>query len=101
MKELEKTTRISDKIEIVGQKEVPIEIQFIGSKTLKPGHTCFEINFSSGEIKPADFEAYYLMDKQAIGGVKRIKKVVIKENCYYTNSLNKKNVMKQLYKLLK
>lgn len=62
---------------------------------MRKGHTVFEVNFEEGTIKPADFESSVIIDKNAIGGHRKIKKVVIKKGCSYINALNVDNVIKK------
>lgn len=99
MKELIKN--YSDKIEIVKQQQKKTEIKF--SHSIKPhkGHTLFEINTITFEIKKAIFRTKDACYLKAIRGELFSKKdVIMNENCVYISALNEKNAFKKLFKEL-
>lgn len=65
--------------------------------TIKPqkGHTCFEFNLSTGEIKPAIIQEVNSTLKGAVR-----KKVMVNENCIYTSALNKLNAQRKFLQAL-
>ena len=94
MKEQEQI--IKDKTEFVRQAEVDSKFQLIGSvKNLKKGMTLFEINRETLEVVPAEFEKTLVIDFNAMGGKKPIKKVIAKDGCFYSLALNKANALKK------
>jgi len=106
-------TSDSDKVVIVGQNEKKFETVNWEIKQQK-GHTVFEINLETGDIKPAEFEQVdlYLHDinKQlnmhvqmaVIGTVVSShevkKKLTTKPNCIYISALNIQNAAKKFAK---
>jgi len=102
------------KDEVVNVKSVQQEtsLQLDNRFIMHKGHTLFEINTKTLEVKPAEFEVLPAQFKQPIvdykgkhilrrfGDIQRnavsVKKVVKKENCIYVPGLNKENVMRKL-----
>jgi len=79
----------ADKFGVI--KQIPDETKkLVASITPHKGHTLFEINCTSGEILPAQYES---LNADINGAVKR--KVLTKENCLYISCLNKKSAQKK------
>ncbi len=72
--------------------------KLIGRKRLVKGLTLFEVNTTTGEIKPAEVKnwMYYEKDKPA----KPKHSVVTNPKCIYIQALNKQNAAKKLLKLI-
>jgi hypothetical protein len=70
--------------------------KFVASIHPYKGHTCFELNKTTGEIKPAVIKE---TNCTLTGG--SIKKVIINENCLYTSALNIQNAQKHFFKHLR
>lgn len=84
---------VPDKLEVVQQ--IPVESKkIIDSITPFKGHTLFEINCSTGEVKEAKYEE--VNASFVNGAVKR--KVIINDNCLYISCLNKKSALKKYSK---
>lgn len=89
----------SDKIEIVKEVEVKKGIQLIGSFKPKKGHTLFEVNMVTGEVKKAEYEvdtAIHFNKAKAIKQAGTRSKVIVKENCTYHAALNVQNLFRKL-----
>lgn len=84
-----------DQVNIVKQVQLKKETH-IGTICPQPGHTIFEFNKVTKEIRKAKFEnAAYQFLKNSVHN----KRVNVKENCYYLSSLNEKNAVKKIHKL--
>jgi len=86
MKELHKID--ADKTELHALKQFEKKTVFIGSKNLRPGHRCFQINNDSLECEEALYHNEVHFDKP------NARKIMIKENHTYINALNKNNALK-------
>lgn len=101
--------RDKDNVEnIQEQKDSPQKLQ--GKIRLKKGHTIFELNRKTGEIKPAEYEpipASFMHEarKESLKhfGLRGIEanpktkgKVIIKEHCSYVPALNIQNAVRKL-----
>ena len=81
------------------QAKINKELKYIGSILHRPGHTLFEINLNTGQIKEAAVkrEVY-----AGVGGKPIYKsKVQIEKDCYYLEALNVKNAKKKFLKMIK
>ena len=76
--------------EISVEQEQKKELKYMGSTVVHPGHTLFEVNLQTSEIRPAEF------DTVEFGTGRKVVKV--KQDHYYISALNKKNVAKKLLK---
>ncbi|MEX0313426.1 MAG: hypothetical protein AB3N18_04550 [Allomuricauda sp.] len=76
--------------------EVKKQEKFLGSNRLRKGHTQWEYNTVTKEIKPAELESFVHMDEK--GNTHRRKKLLIKKDCRYVGALNKENALKKLKK---
>jgi hypothetical protein len=74
------------------------EYHLIGSQRKVPGHTLFELNRETNEIRPADVAHTVYIDA---GTGKPVYKnsTNIKQGCFYIQALNIKNAEKKLRKL--
>lgn len=98
MEELKTIAKLTDeKLEIV--KPIDTSLVFLGSVMLKNNHTCFEINLKTLDVVPAEYTSIVNYDQSKIGNFRKSKKVVIKDDCYYINALNKKNALKKFIKI--
>jgi len=95
MKETQKT--YSDKIEIAKLAEVKTEEKFVKSFRPHKGHTMFEINVKTGDVKKAEFERTELSYEKALkNDFSDKKKIVMQPDCIYVSALNIQNAMKKL-----
>lgn len=88
-----------DKIEI--QRKQQQEYKFLGSLRKQKGHIIFEYNSETKELNPANFQmenTIVIKDRNDLIGGKKYK-VVVNQNCFYIQALNKKNAIKKLTKL--
>lgn len=102
MKELEQP--IQDKqletIELVAEQEKKKQLTLIGSQRQIPGLTLWEYNHVTHILDKAQFkkeERFELtsLDPEKVNKLIHRKKVDIKENCVYTQALNRKNAIKK------
>ncbi|MBC7845537.1 MAG: hypothetical protein H7Y10_03495 [Flavobacterium sp.] len=95
MKETQYTPK--DKIENVRQVEVQKQLKLHHRETIKKGHTLFEINTATREVKKAEYEtvndAPY--SKSRFAAVTK-QRVIIRENCVYKSALNIENLFRKL-----
>ncbi len=86
-----------EQIRIEREQQKRIEHTFVGSQKKIPGHTLFEYNPSTGEIKKAKIE-YSDTVMFPSGEPMHRPKVITVKGCVYRQALNKKNVIKHLRK---
>ena len=84
------------RIEQVAKKQK--EYKLVCSQRKVAGHTLFEFNKSTKEIKPADIKRECIMDFNTNHPIYKTK-TDIHENCFYIQALNVKNAIKKLKKL--
>lgn len=91
MKELENIDKA--KLEIVAEKR-----KYQHDYTIIPhkGHTCYQLDMSTGEITVAKIEEV----NSSLNG-KISKKILQQKNCVYTSALNKQNAQKKFVKIIK
>ncbi len=90
-----------EKIEIHSQKEIDKEQKLVGRIIPYKGHTLFEINCSTGDIKEAEYKLDAVKYDNAVNGsIQKVRKVITKENCLYISCLNKKTAKKKFIKYL-
>lgn len=88
-----------DKIEIVKEAELKSELKLIGSFKPKKGHTLFEVNKLTGEVKKAEFEVDTTIHFDKAKNVKQTgtrSEVITKDNCSYHTALNVQNLFRKL-----
>lgn len=90
MKDFDKVEK--DEVKIVTQKQIEKKKVFLGSVRLRLGHTCFEINRETIEVKAAEFKT------SAEFGKAVRKEIVVTPGCVYVIALNKKNALKKFNK---
>ena len=73
------------------------EYHLIGQQRKVAGHTLFEFNKKTMEIKPADISRKVII--QSDGNIKYKTRTDIHENCFYLQALNKQNAEKKLRKI--
>ena len=103
MKELESKDRINDKIQIESIIKKKKQIEYVLEDSLIPmnGHTLYEINVNTLEIKKAKFiqeKTITLAEAFKIIEGKENREILINPNCRYISSLNKKNAMDRFNK---
>jgi hypothetical protein len=72
--------------------------KYLASYRLKKGHTLYEVDTETGEIRKAAFEEGEVSRASIKNGLqsKRSKRILNKENCIYVAALNERNVAKIL-----
>ncbi len=96
MKELELKAKQSHEVSIKQQKEKKHEL--IGQIIPHEGHTLFEINTKTKEIKEAQFSMIEKNIAHNTFNIKQVKQVIVNEDCVYISALNKKNAIKHFSK---
>lgn len=86
-----------EQTEIVKLASIEKQKKLIGQIQLHRGHTLFEVNIKTGEIKEAVYEEK-LVEWRSDGKVIKKKSITIDKNCIYLGALNKKNLIKKLKK---
>lgn len=86
MKELKKLYQ--DGKEQHAEKQFEKKSILLGSKSLRPGHRCFEINNETQECNEATYQSEVHFNKP------NTRKISVKKNHYYINALNAKNALK-------
>jgi hypothetical protein len=90
-----------DKLEVSAEMPNKREEKYIATLYPKNGHSCFEINLVTKEIKLACFEDVAAdFVNAAKGNFIKKSKILIKPNCIYETALNKENVAKKFIKRL-
>ena len=78
------------------QAKISKEQKYIGSIRHRPGHTLFEVNLKTGQIKEA------VLDRRVSVGLDGKEsyqtKVQVNKGCYYLEALNIKNAKKRFVK---
>lgn len=96
MKELNSNDRLQEKQSIEQIQEKKKQVEYTLDDSIKPreGHTLFEIDLSTLEIKEAKYKIEHTVHLyQALSS----KKEVIKNNgCVYVSALNAKSALKRL-----
>lgn len=91
--------QLKDTIKVVGEKEVEKKLKLLGSIRPKKGHTLFEINLKTLEMREAETEIQPVVFREGQSKfVPLRKKVVVKVGHTYISALNKKNALKHLAK---
>lgn len=103
MKELDNKDKINDKIQIESVVKKKKQIEYVLEESLIPlnGHSLFEINIKTLEIKEAEF----IQDKtitmyealKIIDGTDN-KEILLTPDCVYISALNKKNALIRFHK---
>lgn len=96
MKSLEPENPTPEKPEIFANAEMRKALKLMGPLRVQPGHTLFEFNLKTREIKPAEFET--TLD---IKGENATKRLILKVNCVYKYFLNRKNAEKKFIQFAK
>ncbi len=105
MKELLNHDRLNDRARIEAEQSIKQqhELKFDGSIRPMEGHTLFEINTTTKEIKQAEFISHKTIDWNVaidiINGKPLERKVVQKRGCVYISALNKENALYRYNKL--
>lgn len=101
MKELEKFDKLlnSKQTEQQVKKDNKKEHKLIGSLRPKQGHTLWQINEKTLEVKQAEYENTKTISwweaLTVYRGGKIIRKVVIEKDCVYISALNQENALKR------
>lgn len=108
MKEFDPQLPSSEKTQIINQKQFEKKGLFTSTARYR-GHTMYEFNCTTGELKEAEFKAEKIVivpQRDIIyGGVVRMVEKVVrdvdcKENCLYLAALNKKNAKEKFAKYI-
>lgn len=76
--------------QVTGEKKT--QLNYLGSVKMHKGHTCFELNLKTGEVKKADYKQETLDFQDAKRGFSSSrKKLVVNQYCIYETALNIKN----------
>ena len=81
------------------QAKINKELKYIGSMKHFAGHTLFEIDLITGEVRKAVINNTVTVGLNGKETHKR--KVNIKADCYYIEALNIKNAIRKFNKILK
>lgn len=84
------------RVEQVAKKQK--EYKLIGKQRKVAGHTLFEFNKKTKEIKPADIRRECILNAETGEPIYKTK-TDIHEDCFYLQALNVKNAEKKLRKL--
>lgn len=84
------------RVEQVAKKQK--EYKLIGKQRKVAGHTLFEFNRKTKEIKPADIRRECIIDAGTGNPIYKTK-TDVHEGCFYLQALNIKNAEKKLRKL--
>ena len=96
MKETQSTSK--DIIENVKQVEVQKQQVLYHREIIKKGHTLFEVNTVTGEVKKAEYEEVKdvpFQKRERFAAVTK-QRVIIRENCIYKSALNIENLFRKL-----
>lgn len=85
-----------DKVVIEDQQQVKKQVKFLGSERLKPGHTLYEVNTRTMEVKPAEYEKLDAVLTDLKAGTRISRRIMVKEDCVYISALNEKNIYRKL-----
>ena len=87
MKETQPT--LKDNVKIINQVKVKKTREHVGALVPHDGHTLFEFNKITKELRKATFASIDVSYADAVRGLKgSTKSVIVKENCFYVSSLN-------------
>ena len=88
-----------DKLSVVVKKQQEAQLKFI--ERIKPhrGHTLFELNKSTKEIKKAKFEQQDIHFNADVKRAKKRRVLIANDDCFYVSALNLKNAQKKLIKM--
>ena len=98
---IDKLKQDKDKVEISAEIPNKREEKYIATLHPQKGHSCFEMNLVTKEIKLAEIEN---VAADFIGASKgsfvKKSKILVKPNCIYETALNKENAAKKFIKKL-
>lgn len=98
---IDKLKQDKDKLEVAAEIPNKREEKYIATLHPQRGHSCFEMNLVTKEIKLAEFEniaADFI--NAAKGNYFQKSKIIVKPNCIYETALNKKSAAKKFIKKL-
>jgi len=84
-----------DPVSVNTEAEIKKGIKHMGSMKICAGHTLFEFNFHTGELKKAEIEQSTIVTAD---GSKTFKKTRVNPHCQYIGFLNRQNAVKKLTK---
>lgn len=91
---------LEPKTSISVEQEKEQKLKFQGRLLPKRGHTCFEYDYKTGELRPATFtkDSTTLIFNPKTGRAEdpKKRKIITNENCLYLTALNWKNAVKIL-----
>ncbi len=88
----------ADKVLIERQAEINKTRKHVGNLKPHSGHRVWEVNESTLDVKEADFKRKDLVVDLLKGNHSSKSEIEIKEGCFYTSALNKKNALKNFHK---
>lgn len=92
----------ADEIAIVKQVEQKKQRAHVGTIFPHEGHSIYEYNHNTKELKKATFKDAAISFTQNKNQPKIERKVIeVKENCFYLSSLNLKNAVKKIHRQLR
>jgi|LSQA01.1.fsa_nt_gi hypothetical protein len=78
------------------EAKVHAENKYVGSMQRVAGHTLWQYNYRTGELKAAQVEKHGYFDT---AGILPKFRVQVERNCCYVQALNRKNAIKKLHKM--
>lgn len=92
----------TDRVEIHAPVQQQKQQRLEARARLHPGHRCWELNLSTGEVKLAELQEVtrHYDPTKVVQLHPVVRKVVMREGHLYLNALNKKNAVKQFKKVL-
>jgi hypothetical protein len=85
-----------DKLESVYQQQIEKQKKHVGQIQIHKGHKLYEINIITNQIQELTFDSKDVMFNGK--SLVKNKRLTMKKDCIYISALNKKNVLKKLYK---
>jgi len=79
------------------QAKINKEQKYIGSIKHRPGHTLFEINLNTKQVREAVFERKVFVGSDGKPVFQR--RVQVNKDCHYLEALNVKNAFKKFQKI--
>ena len=89
-----------DKVEIINQSEKKYRLQKVAQIIPHKGHTTFEINAKTGEVKTVEYKEIKANVSLKTKTVEPLitKTIEVKKDCMYISALNEKNAIKKFNK---
>ena len=89
-----------DSLEVTEVAPITKEKRFEQRYLPKKGHTCFEFDTETKELRKAKFDVQAIeYPTEGLPAIKR-REITFKPNCIYVFALNEKNAVKKLLKMM-